>query len=106
MRAILLALLLVACDSCTPLPRPTPQPEPAPTNEPDPQPLPPMPDDCSAFCEAIERLACASAWGIDANDGSCSEFCADAVRRGDFCPGQARGASSCAQVESAVECQL
>ncbi len=90
-RVLTIAALLAACSS-----RPSP-----PVTPPD---TPPTWEDCEAFCAEIEGLDCREAWGIDPEDGSCRAFCRQALRDGDFCPGNAVGASDCDELERRAIC--
>ena len=65
------------------------------------------PEDCPAMCEAIERLGCAEAWGIDPEDGPCLEWCVEQEtnqRTPSLCPRWVARAESCAEVNKLSQC--
>ena len=58
--------------------------------------------DCPELCEAIARLGCAEAWGIDPNDGSCLALCTTAEPS--VCPRLAAKQPTCEAIDKATEC--
>ena len=58
--------------------------------------------DCHALCEAVERLGCAAAWGVDGDDGACLELCQGASPS--LCPRLAAKQPTCEAIERATEC--
>jgi hypothetical protein len=61
--------------------------------------------DCPALCAAIERLGCASAWGIDPGDGGCLQVCELAETEGPpLCPKLAATGSTCDEIDRLTEC--
>jgi hypothetical protein len=60
-------------------------------------------DDCPALCDAVARLGCSAAWGIDKSDGACLELCRTAEPG--MCPLHASVQTTCAALDAATECQ-